>query len=46
MLVTLLTHLPATGGDGQTCYLWYRWLLSNQCCQGTKIKDKAAEMLQ
>ena len=36
LLVALLTHLQATGGDGQTCYTWYRWLLSNQCCQGTR----------
>ena len=36
MLVALLTHLLAIGGDGQTHYTWYRWLLSNHCCQGTK----------
>ena len=24
LLVALLTHLLATGGDGQTCYTWYR----------------------
>ena len=26
LLVALLLHLLATGGDGQTCYTWYRWL--------------------
>ena len=36
LLVVLLTHLLAAGGDGQTCYTWYRWLLSNLCCQGTR----------
>ena len=36
LLVALLRHLFATGGDGQTCYTWFRWLLSNQCCQGTR----------
>ena len=36
LLVAFLTHLLAKGGDGQTCYTWYRWLLSNQCCQGTR----------
>ena len=49
LLVVLLTHLLATGGDGQTCYTWSRWLLSNQCCQGTRkmeTKHKAAQMLQ
>ena len=35
-LVALLTHLLATGGDGQSYYTWYRWLLSNKCCQGTR----------
>ena len=36
LLVALLTHLLATGGDKMTCYTWYRWLLSNQCCQGIR----------
>ena len=36
LLVALLTHLLAAGGDGQTCYTWYRFLLRNQCCQGTR----------
>ena len=36
LLVALLTRLQATGGDGQTCNTWFRWLLSNQCCQGTR----------
>ena len=35
-LVAFLTHLLAAGGDGQTCYTWYRWLLRNQWCQGTR----------
>ena len=34
--VALLMYLLATRADGQTCYRWYRWLLSNQCCQGTR----------
>ena len=36
LLVAILTHLLALEGDGQTCYTWYSWLLSNQCCQGTR----------
>ena len=28
LLVVLLKHLLATGGDGQTCYTWYRWFLA------------------
>ena len=28
LLVALLMYLLTTGGDGQTCYTWYRWLLS------------------
>ena len=36
LLAALLTHLLAIGGDGETCYTWYRWLHSNQCCQGTR----------
>ena len=35
-LVVLFTHLLATRGDDQTYYIWYRWLLSNHCCQGTR----------
>ena len=49
LLVGLLMYLLATGADGQTCYTWYRWMLSNQCCQGTgrmKKQHKAAQMLQ
>ena len=49
LTVALSTHLLATGGDGQTCYTWYRWLLSNQCHQGTRkmeTKHKEAQMLQ
>ena len=29
LLVALLTHILAIGRNGQTCYTWYRWLLSN-----------------
>ena len=36
LLVAFLTHLLKTGGGVQTCYTWYRWLLSNQCCQGAR----------
>ena len=36
LLEALLTHLLATGGYVQICYTWYRWLISNQCCQGTR----------
>ena len=49
LLEALLTHLPATGGDGQTCYTWYRWLRRNQCCQGNRKMEtnhKTVEMLQ
>ena len=41
LLVALLTHLLATGGDGKTCYAWYRWLFGSQCCQGTRKMETA-----
>ena len=28
LLVTLLIDLLTIGEDGETCYTWYRWLLS------------------
>ena len=38
LLVALLTHLLTIEGDGQTYNTWYCWLLSNQCCQGTRME--------
>ena len=35
-VISLDAQWQGTGRDGQTCYTWNRWSLSNQCCQGTR----------